>query len=399
MDSLNVFEKKKLPPQGPRRSPLLTAFISHLLPGIGHWYVGKTRFGILLFVANALLGGAAAGLLETEQYHLWWVFLRATTFVYLFAVLDAAFLAAELPDGRVNPRNIRPRVAALFNLTAYGVGYWLLDRRPLAAMAWGLGILGHLWLGSLHIGFLMGAEVLFAAAAWHAWKCARQDNTPRVKPGLGERVQVVRDSTPGWMMPTLGTFAVLTVLFTAIGASGYRIVMESMDVDQSTALAVEPYYRNSGYGVSLEMNAPGWNFRDAAPNEFLTASHVAEDVSARLSVFPRVPGFLKSERIAREVVDKSLMFGYALTAQEGEPMKLGDLNGYQILAQGTYAASEPRQVFVLAVEKGFQAYVLWFEWAPGHQEFAQTELAYLLGTLTIAGESNGLGSAEADLAR
>jgi len=399
MDSLNVFEKKQLPPQGPRRSPLLTAFIGHLLPGIGHVYVGKTRFGFLLLAANVGLGGIAAGLLETEQYHLWWVFLRAATLTYLFSVLDAAFLATELPDGRVNPRTTRPRVAALLNLTTYGVGYWLLDRRPFAAVAWAFGILAHLWAGSLHIGFLLGAEAVLALSAWHAWKCARDDNAPRRRPGLGERVEIVRDTTPGWVMPTLGTFAVLSLLFTAVAASGYRIVMESLEVDQSTALAVEPYYRNSAYGVSLEMNAPGWNFRDAAPNEFVTASHVAEDVSARLSVFPRVPLFLKSERVAREVIDKSLLFGYALTPTEGEPVKLGKLNGYQLMAQGTYAGQEPREVFVLAVEKGFQSYVLWFEWEPGHAGFAQTELAYLLGTLTIADQTNGLGPEAETLAR
>lgn len=274
MDSLNVFQRKQLASTVPSRPLWMVLALSVILPGLGHLVLGKKRMGLGLILASLLLFGAVSGAGVIGVGHLVWLILRLSVVVFLFAVTDAALASVEQRDGRESDGLARQ--AGFLNLVAYGVGYWQLGSTMGAWVGGVGGALLHLgvgWLGTLPAVL---AEILVAGLGYHAYVLAQSRQRRPFTPG-GSR----GDTTPTWLVPALAAHAGAVALLLVGGQALTSLFLSGRTVNQDRAIVVEPYYRNPQYGISLEMNAPGWSFGPPAPNEFLVARHVAEDTSLR----------------------------------------------------------------------------------------------------------------------
>lgn len=386
MKSMNMFDGNEL--QKPRETrPLwLVLMLASLLPGLGHFLLGRSREGaalLLSFIAAQIAAGVALGL---EISILDWAGIRAITLIYLFGVVDAALLCAELRDRREGP-DPRPRVTGFGNLLFYGVGYWQTDRRGIAVVAMAFGVVVHILGGSIHLLVQLVTELGVLALAYHGYQVGLEDANlhNRSTDELGQRRRVA-DTTPGWLMPTLMGFCVVQIALVAFASIASSGLVAAMEVDQSKSLVVQPYYRNSEYGVELEMNAPGWSFTDTLPHEFVSARHVSEGSAMRLLMRPRFLGFPDSQTYAYLVLGESIENGYSLYESSSGPTRLGGARGWRLRAAGQ-RKGRPLEVEILTVGKGFRQYILWFEWDPRNAEFGQGELNHLLAGLELEGRS------------
>jgi hypothetical protein len=377
VDSLNMFQKKKLAELRPTRPLWLMLALSVILPGLGHVVLGKTRMGLGLILASLLLGAALFGAGLIGQGHLVWLMLRLSVVVFLFAVTDAALASIERRDGR--EADGLPRQMGFLNLVAYGLGYWQLGATTTAIVAGILGALLHLgagWLGTLPA--VLG-EVLVAGLGYHAYVLAQGRQRHPFTPGT-----VRPDTTPSWLVPGLALHAGAVVLMVVGGQALTSLFLAGQTVDQDRAVVVEPFYRNPSYGLSLEMNAPGWSFGHPAPNEFLVARHVAEDASIRVTTHSRIPKLQSSEQFAWQAVDEARRRGYVLQVTGAEAVQLDGVAGYRLYAEGR-RGPQARRVVVLTAGRGWRQFTFWFEWAPDHDAFGREELDYMVHNLGLEG--------------
>jgi hypothetical protein len=377
VDSLNVFEKNELPRLRPTKPLWLVLAVSVTLPGLGHLLLGKKRVGLALILSSVLLGGAVFGAGLIGQGHLVWLTMRLSVVVFLFAVTDAALASIERRDGR--EADGLARQAGFLNLVAYGVGYWQLGQKTTALVAGIGGALLHLgagWLGTLPAVL---TEILVAGLGYHAYVSAQSRQRRPFTPG-----RVRPDTTPGWLVPSLAIHAGAVVLMVVAGHALADLFLAAQVVNQDRAIVVEPFYRNPSYGISLEMNSPGWSFGPPAPNEFLVARHVSEDTSVRVTTQPRIPHLQSSEQFAWLAMDQARRRGYDLQVTRAEAVQMGGVTGYRLFAEGHHGR-QARRLAILTAGDGWRELTFWFEWGPEHDAFARHELDYLLKNLAIEG--------------
>ena len=382
MNSVKLFSENELPRHRTARPLWLVAGLASILPGGGHFALGKTQEGLRLLVAATTLGlaGSAAAYLDRE--HLTWLLLRAGLVVYLYSVVDACLRNYELADGR-EARAPRPRAVALLNLLGYGLGYWQLDLRLFAAVAVAGGVALHGWLASQHLLLRVLMELGLLAAAWHAHREATLRQPRRAPAGVAERTHR-RDSRPEWLLHALAGFALLHFGLLAFALHATQQLEAALRVDQTHALAVEPYYRNTDYGVQVELNAPGWTFSTVAPDEFLRARHISRDAEFSLRSGPRFLGLPSPALQAQAALAELQLSGFALGPVLEEPAHLAGLKGVRLSADGV-RGNRRRKVEILAAGKGWRNYVLSYEWGSDNAKFGAAELEYLLTKLDLTG--------------
>jgi hypothetical protein len=378
MESINLFEQKKIRVEKRSRPLWLILAISAILPGLGHFLLGKKHVGIGILSASVLATVLGSYAQSHSVAYVLWIALRAGFALGLFAVIDASLLCVELADGRHKDYPVRPRLAAFMSLVTYGGGFWLMELKGLAATALVAGVLLHLLLAPLHWTLAVIAELALAAFAVQTYRMALARRAPKPSRRLVEQVATrAPDTTPAWMIPgfVISTAVTVVALLTTLLVA--RALDKATDVRQQGAVAMEPYYRNPNYGLSMELKSPGWKFDEPAPDEFVTARHVGEDAAARLAVRPRLPLLGNSRHQAEAVLRQAREGGYQLRVEGGTPCQMGTLNGYELRARGTHLG-KMRNVRIVSAGSGWREYVLWFEWGDKQQEFAQHELDYVL---------------------
>lgn len=112
--------------------------MSLLLPGAGHVYSGKRGTGIwtLGFFAAAV----ATPVLVAPATEIGLPSFVVLAFpIYVFAFLDAYWTTREANAGQDHLPNGNPRIAAMLNLMAAGLGYFYLGERKLGLVFFLLG--------------------------------------------------------------------------------------------------------------------------------------------------------------------------------------------------------------------------------------------------------------------
>lgn len=382
MESLELLEKKELRSFRVVHAPWAVGLGALLLPGLGHLLLGKTRMGTVLLAAALGGTGLAAAAVVLRLPHVPWLALRIAFLAYLFGLADSTLSCLEMVDGRYRNHPTPARRVAFLNLLGYGAGYWRLGEVKLALAAWALLGPLHLGLGLWGWGAAAMAEILVAAAALHGLRTAEDRSLPRYARAFGERHPVARDTTPVWLSPAFYAHATLlfAVMLASLGMA--HAWVDASRVDRSVAVRVEPYYRNGLYDLSLEFNAPGWAFTRQEDDDFVVARHVAENTSARLSLRPRIPWLDSDEEAIAAELERARRAGYRLSLESVSVANLGSLEGLRAHARGT-EEGRARNVVLFTAGHGWRRYVLWFEWSPRHQDFAQAELTFLLEKLHL----------------
>lgn len=378
MDSLNLFEKKEIPKrERPRSLPLILA-ASALVPGLGHFLLGKKPTLYWLTGAQAVVQVLAAlARLHLIPGLLYWPSVRAAFAISAFAIIDAGLLCVEMGDGRHRPFPVRARMVGFLSLTTYGGGFWAMERRLWAAAALIAGLVLHGLLGALHPLLRMLTEVIVGAFAVWTYRLAWRAQAAKPTRKIVEAAPRLRDSTPAWATPgalVVSALAVVGAIATGMVGSTLKAARA---VRQEGAIAVEPYYRNPNYGVSLELGSPGWTFDEPRPEEFVVARHLAEDITVRLASHSRVPLLDSPQELAAQALEAARDAGYRLDVEGGAARRVAGLGAWELQASGTLEG-EPRKVLLVAVVDRWQGYTLWFEWGEREQAFAQHEVEFVL---------------------
>ena len=151
-------------PGPPSKSPLLAAFWSALIPGLGHVYVGIYQRAMIIFVVWVGIFSSAVGAEGSELG----VLVPMTVFTWLFNIFDAyrqATLAMwgepeEIPNVRERGKSGLTFGIALFVIGLYGLlrKYFeidlsiLLDHWYLVVMAAGGWLIWQAWSASKSAG-------------------------------------------------------------------------------------------------------------------------------------------------------------------------------------------------------------------------------------------------------
>ncbi len=386
MESRDLFERPSRAVR-PRKPIALITAASILLPGSGHLLLGAGRAGAWLLglvVVCPPLAVALRGLLPADFASLAWIVGRVGIWSALFAVLDAPLRAREPRWATRRPFQVPPRSAAFLNLVGFGLGHWRMDEKPAAGMAFVVGAITHvgllLWLPD---AFVFLSEIVPLALAVWGWRLAlvigrRRDDDVRPAAML-----------PSWLVPAQVVVAALVVAGGLFAWIVHGHWLEARAVDTSSAVAMEPYYRNPAYGLDLEMRAPGWSFRDPAPDCFVEARHAAERCRLRATLSPRLPG-----RDGDDVVRSGLREALARDGLVPDDMALVtvDIGGTEVhRAHGVArdADGDVREFVAVSYPHGFRRYLLQMDWAPTHAEFGAAEWDFVLNGLRIEGVSFG----------
>ncbi len=399
MQSTKLFDAKEIAPRRRQQSLLRVLIVSILAPGVGHFLVGRARAGVILIGIIFLSSIAATAAAFFEMTHTNWILVRAGVVLGLFSIVDATLLRAESNDGRSWGQRDRPRLAATLDLVAYGVSPWRRGQKGLAGLAIVFGLVVHLFLGAQSLPLRILSEVLVAAWATWSWRIAKEEallqhvrvetnfdqllsGEERKEGDVPERRSPPRDRTPGWVLPTLTAL----VAFASLGMLGASTIAanieQSMRIDRSRVVSMEPFFRNPNYGVALEMNAPGWTFLTPADNQILRARHVTDGVSLDLSVRPRIPLFADDRTAALGAVGQALLEGTLLNVVDEGPRTVGGRPGYYLRTEGR-KGSRPIIVEIWTTGRGWREYVLQVRRDPRHEDFAAQEIAFLLDHLSI----------------
>jgi len=387
LDSVKLFDDNVLKPRKKTRSLIVVLILASILPGAGHLSLGRKPQGLWLLGAFFFgqIAAAAAHFLGVGA--LSWLSMRALVLIYLYGVVDAALLQVEIGDRRGDRSDVRPRNAAFGNLVLYGLGYWQLDQKAWAWVAIAFGTLLHGLVGETHIFLRILTEIGVAGLALHGYKMAADEALPRDTKSLDFEPRRRRaDSTPSWLIPALGVFCVVQLaLFGFVHYVGSGI-NSAMEVNQRQSLRVEPYYRNSDYGVQLELNAPGWSFTTAPDDEFVRARHMSEHSAMRLILRPRLWGFPDSQSYAQILMGEAMMSGSMLEERVSGPATIAGLDGWRISGI-SHGAGETRRFELRTAGRGWYQFFLWFEWDERNDDFGESELAHVMSSLHLANSS------------
>ncbi len=381
VDSVNLFESKQIRRPVRVTSLWLIMLTSLILPGLGHWLLGRGRLGLCLMLSLIPLqaGALAAGYFQLP--HLVWLATRLIAIVFCYAVIDASLTRCEIADRRPQA-DPSARFVAFLNLCFYGAGYWMIDLKVPAIAVILLALPLHGWIAGNNLLLTILVEVVVALWAVHGMYEANRRGQTGPTRKLQFATSKPADTTPSWLIPGLTAHTGLMVGLVLATLGLGTVVMETMQVDQSTAVSVEPYYKNPAYGVNVEMNAPGWTFRTAADNELVVAQHLSEDSIMRLSMQPRLPGIMSNEDFAFAALAEASARGYNVTPHKSETRSISSLEGQHLTASAIYR-NEVREINVITAGKGMRQYVLWFEWGIDHERFARREMEYLLTRMEV----------------
>lgn len=399
MQSRKLFDGNRLDRPRRQKSVLRVLVVSILAPGVGHFLVGRSRTAAILLATMCLaaVAGTVASFLEIPGAP--WLIGRLGLILVLFSIADATFLRVEANDGRSWGRRDRPRLAAALDLMGYGVSAWRRGHKGLAGLAFVFGGIVHIFLGSQNLPLRVLSEILVLAWAFYSWRTAKEEAALQhvhVKTDFDQFLEKdrdedeappeppkpPRDQTPAWVLPTLSALVGLAVL----GMIGMYAVAsnieESLKIDRTRVLSMEPFFRNTEYGVALEMNAPGWTFLTPTEDQILAARHVSQGVNLHLSVQPRMPFFTDDRTSALGAMAEAVLHGTLLNAVEERSCEVGGRPGYYLRAEGRHGR-DPVVAEIWTTGKGWREYVLWIEYDPRHDEFAAQEASFLLDHLSI----------------
>jgi len=262
------------------KSPAIAFLLSLIFPAGGLFYCGKfvrafatagffvAGAGLFYAVASSQVSGAALELFAGAG-------LRVAIGLYVFGFLDAYFTAREINAGSEHWIGESPRVAAVLNLLANGLGYFYLGYRVQGlAVALAVTVAARI-VEALPDGaedvFQVLLEIILVVLAWDAWRLADRSRREDLLKA-GSTLHAIR----GGLSPLIPQgFAVLA----AIGYAGLLWwglqAPDWSSIDQSAAV-VEPAisgatYRNPTYGVSLKA-PPGWTFDPLDESRFANFS-------------------------------------------------------------------------------------------------------------------------------
>ncbi len=118
------------PPIQEQRKPGVAFALSLLYPGLGHFYCGKQKHGILIAAFFTACVAVVCAVNPAESAMFWGIALRAAIVLYGFGFFDAYYTAREINSG-IAPYIVgnNPRVAAMLNLLTAGFGYFYLGSK------------------------------------------------------------------------------------------------------------------------------------------------------------------------------------------------------------------------------------------------------------------------------
>ena len=389
-----------------RSRPLPLAIASIVLPGSGHFFLGRVPLATALLLTALLAPPAAIAartLLDPPWNNVGWLIGRLAVLAAVFAVWDAPVRALE-KAARRRERGLSPRWAAYLNATGYGLAQLRLGDK-------GLGILAILAGGGAHIalvlfapGFLRWtAELIPLALAVWGYRNAEEFGTPRIvstefgesarpAPGLAPVGGLAKGRgehdplpLPTWWLSTTAAVALVWVLIAGFLWTTHGLWLGATRVDVRSVVQMEPYYRNPAYDLALEMHAPGWSFRAAPEHTFVVAQHPAERTQVQLGLRPRVPWWDDPVDAAATELELIAREGLALTVVEEGESNLAGRTAYRVRGRGLRDGAL-REVELRLLPIGHRRYVLRMEWDPEHGDFARAELRGLMEDLRIEGK-------------
>ncbi len=377
----------------PRAPVLPTLLLSLCVPGGGHLLLGQARTAVALFgvgVSALAASVAARGYgLEPLGFELG----RIALWCWLYSAVDGPWQTLQTRPAR-RRSTLPPRRAALEAALAYGLPWGRMGARGLAVLVTVVG-------GGAHAALLMRggpvawfAEIIPAFLAFWAFRRAEEEEllATEVRTELGELSADAPPAsprppvapTPDWLRPVILASALLVLG----GGIALRVAtstwLDQRNVDIRQSLAVEPYYRNARYGVSLEMHSPGWSFRETLPDRFVFAQHLAENARVWLGLRPRIPGFDHDGPALLREMERAAAEGYVLQVDGESPIALGGLDGHELRAHGRHG-NQTLEIRVATAAHGWRRYVLWGEWSVPHADFGRREWSALLAALGLEG--------------
>jgi hypothetical protein len=386
MESRDLFERPSRAVR-PRKPIAVITAASVLLPGTGHLLLGSGRTAAWLLGLVVLcppLALALRGALPEDFAPLAWLVGRVGVWSALFAVLDAPLRAREPRWAARRSFQVPPRSAAFLNLVGFGLGHWRMDEKPAAGVAFVAGAIAHvgllLWLPD---AFVFLAEIVPLALALWGWRLAvaigrRRDDEVRPAALL-----------PSWLVPAQAVVATLIVAGGLFAWIVHGHWLEARAVDASRAVAMEPYYRNPAYGLDLEMRAPGWSFRDPAPDCFVEARHAAERCRLRVTLSPRLPG-RDGDGVVRSRVHEVLARDGLVPVETAlTTVDVGGTPVHRAHGVARDVDGDEREFVAVSYPHGFRRYLLQMDWSPAHAEFGAAEWDFVLNGLNIEGVAFG----------
>jgi hypothetical protein len=385
-ESLSLTEQPELP--APLQKSAATAFwLSVILPGAGHFYLGqgKTAYWTMGIFASCTVGLVlmSGKTLEPEDSLFLGIFLRTAICLYLFAFFDAFRGAVEVSSGRDRVLPYNPRVAAVLNLTTRGFGYFYLGERKLGfAVFVGLLVAMQAVRVSGVLSLEVVLEIILAALAIHAYRKAILLNPPEeTLPPIREamrrsKLKPVVYGLAGVIVLAYAGLAVLGAVASAVVPNYSRIdqTQSKLDVQLNTTI-----YTNPKYGVGLRL-AGLWIPDKTAQTAFCSLTNQEQAVQVLFGaegIWPMTSLESFSKTLTENFVAQSRG-----TFEEQRTLNISGLEARQLTFRLHKDGFELRQGVVL-IKKGATVYAVWVIAPALMEENWKDVMGSLPGAVTI----------------
>ncbi|HYG98070.1 MAG TPA: hypothetical protein VD837_02995 [Terriglobales bacterium] len=336
-----------------QRSSGIALFLSLLLPGVGHLYCQKVRNGILTMLF--FCGGVCGALLLNTESTAWAIALRVALVMYVFAFLDAYYVAREINAG-LDPYIIgnNPRIAAALNLLTNGLGYFYLgERKKGLILFFALRILPAAFMNALthevsRVGMAI-FELVYIVIAIDAYRLARKQLKECFPEHVLYDVTFMKQGAKG-VTPAVPIALAVLVAFNYLLLVGVGLSLpdySKLDRSQQTitANADGKVLRNPAYGVEMSV-PPGWEFVTDSKGFLVEAEKFDGACSVALIPEAKLPiGGLPAQ--AQVLVQSIKEENPGFHLQSEKPTTLGNLPAYEVLLAAKYNDTEVLQRYVL----------------------------------------------------
>ena len=339
-----------------------------LLPGAGHFLLGRPRAGVLfaLAAAGALAAGLTHAMVGLEFLDdplgsfLFAHLLRSAALLHAFSVLDAYLLGLD-PQGAWAPR--RRRLAVVLNVLLPGLGYLYIRAwiRTLTGLALVVVFLYFAQAG--HHPYLdpifVAMQALMAVAVYRQVRIqetggggdmmAAAERKPRAAVPAPVQVQSAQV-----VILVVGVLALLTlglVVQERLLPSGVMGLNEEDIRHAETAEGVR--FQVAPLGFSMTAVGKGWSVMPQGAGSLFRAVNERE---GELKVgIQLIPAFMRAERFMGKLVKLGQDQGYTLAKRSD--LELGGNNAIQLRFTGKFSHSE-QDFWIVAVPRGRLAFVI-----------------------------------------
>lgn len=353
----------------PRQQRVFRATLAGaLLPGAGHFLLGRKRAGGVFFLAAAaalamILLHALQGLVFFDAKlgsfllgHL----LRSAILLHAYSVLDAYLLGVD-PDGGWAPR--RRRLAVILNVLLPGLGYLYIGAWVRAVIGVALDVVFLYFAQATHHPYLDPIFVaMLAIMAVAVYRQVRIQETSGGRDMMAAAERVRQAPTPAPEMVQSAQVVVLVVTVFTLVALGLVVQARLLPSEITGLKEGDISYEERGTGVdfkvrslglSMTAEGDGWSAAMETDGSLFRAVHKGE---AELKVgIQLIPAFMDTDRFLLKLQRVYEEIGYKHIKSKDL-----DLNGSaarQMFFTGKFTHSE-QDFWIVTVPHGRLAYVI-----------------------------------------